>query len=49
MINRVAVRADMPFNGARLTSAEVQVLRAWIANLKRPAPEARARTSRSWT
>jgi mono/diheme cytochrome c family protein len=38
LYNRVAVRADMPYNGARLASAEVQVLRAWIANLNRPAP-----------
>jgi mono/diheme cytochrome c family protein len=39
LYNRVAVRADMPYNGARLSSAEVQTLRAWIANLQRPAPE----------
>jgi hypothetical protein len=41
LYNRVAVRADMPFNGARLSGAEVQVMRAWIANLPRaavPAP-----------
>jgi mono/diheme cytochrome c family protein len=37
LYNRVAVRADMPFNGARLSGAEVQIMRAWIANLPRPA------------
>ncbi len=42
---RVAVRADMPYNGARLSSPEVQVLRAWIANLPRPAVT-QPRTSR---
>jgi mono/diheme cytochrome c family protein len=40
LYNRVAVRADMPFNGARLTGGEVQVMRAWIANLPRPAAPA---------
>ena len=42
LINRVAVRADMPLNGARLSSAEVQVLRAWIANLARPLDRPRS-------
>ena len=36
LYQRVAVRADMPYNGDRLSSAEVQTLRAWIANLARP-------------
>jgi hypothetical protein len=44
LYNRVAVRADMPYNGTRLTSPEVQVLRAWIANLPRPVTE-RPRTN----
>ena len=39
LYNRVAVRADMPYNGTRLSSAEVQVLRSWIANLQRPLPQ----------
>ena len=41
MWNRVAVRADMPFNGARLTGPEIQVLRAWMGNLNRPAQKPR--------
>ena len=40
--NRVAVRADMPYNGARLEPAEIQVLRAWMANLNRPAQRPRS-------
>ncbi len=36
MIQRVAVRADMPPEGARLTAAEVEALRGWIAGLVRP-------------
>ena len=36
LMNRVAVRADMPFNGSRLASTEVQILRSWIGNLNRP-------------
>jgi serine/threonine-protein kinase len=39
---RVAVKADMPFNGARLSSTELQVLRAWIANINRPFVRARS-------
>jgi hypothetical protein len=42
LMNRVAVRADMPFNGARLASEEVQVLRSWIANLNRPTQKPRS-------
>jgi len=34
--NRVAVRADMPFNGQRLSGPELLTLRAWIQNLPRP-------------
>jgi mono/diheme cytochrome c family protein len=45
LIDRVAVRADMPYNGARLSGAEVQALRAWIANLSR-APATQPRTDR---
>ena len=41
MWNRVAVRADMPFNGLRLTGPEIQVLRAWMGNLNRPAQKPR--------
>lgn len=39
--NRVAVRADMPFNGARLDGTEISVLRAWMANLNRPVQKPR--------
>jgi hypothetical protein len=42
LIQRVAVRADMPLNGARLSGPEVQVLRAWIANLQRPVQRPRS-------
>jgi hypothetical protein len=42
LMNRVAVRADMPFNGARLSSDEVQVLRSWIGNLNRPNQKPRS-------
>jgi hypothetical protein len=41
MWNRVAVRADMPFNGLRLTGPEIQVIRAWMGNLNRPAQKPR--------
>jgi hypothetical protein len=41
MWNRVAVRADMPFNGQRLTGPEIQVLRAWMGNLNRPVQKPR--------
>jgi hypothetical protein len=37
MIDRVAVAANMPPKGARLTSDEVMLLRNWITNLKRTA------------
>lgn len=37
MIDRVAVAGDMPPKGARLTSEEVQLLRAWISSMKRSA------------
>jgi hypothetical protein len=40
--NRVAVKADMPFNGARLSSTELQVLRGWISNIARPFTRARS-------
>jgi mono/diheme cytochrome c family protein len=40
--NRVAVRADMPFNGSRLDGAEIAVLRAWMANLNRPTQKPRS-------
>jgi mono/diheme cytochrome c family protein len=40
--NRVAVRADMPYNGQRLSGPEVQVLRAWMANLNRPTQKPRS-------
>lgn len=33
---RVAVRADMPFNGTRLDSTELGLIRSWISNLPRP-------------
>jgi serine/threonine-protein kinase len=42
MWNRIAVRADMPFNGARLSPAELTVLRAWISNIGRPLSRARS-------
>ena len=42
MFDRVARRADMPFNGLRLTGPEVQVLRAWMANLNRPTQKPRS-------
>jgi mono/diheme cytochrome c family protein len=41
MWNRVAVRADMPYNGQRLTGPEIQVIRAWMGNLNRPAQKPR--------
>jgi mono/diheme cytochrome c family protein len=34
--NRVAVRADMPFNGARLSGTEIATIRDWITNMGRP-------------
>ncbi len=34
---RLAVRNDMPFNGARLTPEEKGLLQQWILELKRPA------------
>jgi mono/diheme cytochrome c family protein len=40
--NRVAIRADMPFNGTRLSPADLEVLRAWIANIGRPFTRARS-------
>jgi len=40
--NRVAVRADMPFNGTRLSGPEVATLRSWITNLNRPLLRARS-------
>jgi mono/diheme cytochrome c family protein len=40
--NRVAVRADMPFNGTRLSGDEVATLRQWITNLARPLVRARS-------
>jgi mono/diheme cytochrome c family protein len=33
---RVAVRADMPFNGTRLDPTELGLIRSWISNLPRP-------------
>jgi mono/diheme cytochrome c family protein len=42
MWNRVAVRADMPYNGQRLTAPELQVLRSWIGNLNRPTQKPRS-------
>ncbi len=41
IINRVAIRSDMPYNGQRLPGGDVQVLRAWIANLNRPTQKPR--------
>jgi cytochrome c553 len=32
---RVAIKGDMPFGGLRLTSSELQILKAWISNLPR--------------
>ena len=37
MIDRVAVAANMPPKGARLTADEVSLLKNWITNLKRTA------------
>jgi mono/diheme cytochrome c family protein len=36
MIDRVAVVGDMPPKGARLTAAEVDTLKRWIQDLRRP-------------
>jgi hypothetical protein len=36
LIDRVVVRGDMPPRGERLSAAEVEKLRSWITNLKRP-------------
>jgi hypothetical protein len=36
MIDRIQVRGDMPPRGDRVPAAEVDVLRDWITNLKRP-------------
>ncbi len=51
LCNRVAVRADMPYNGAAPDLARrCRSLRAWIANLQPAGPETpRTTASRSWT
>lgn len=42
MIDRVVVRGDMPPKGERLSAADTDKLRAWITELKRPAPVPRS-------
>ncbi|HEY0710706.1 MAG TPA: hypothetical protein VGG33_28135 [Polyangia bacterium] len=37
LIDRISVAGDMPPTGDRVPSTDVQVLRAWITNMKRPA------------
>jgi hypothetical protein len=34
--DRIAIRADMPFNGDRLTSEEVLAIKTWITTMTRP-------------
>jgi hypothetical protein len=41
LLERVQVRADMPPRGARLSAAELDLLRDWITGLARPAPPLR--------
>ncbi|HEY0715776.1 MAG TPA: hypothetical protein VGF45_24040, partial [Polyangia bacterium] len=38
LIDRISVSGDMPPTGDRVPSPDVQVLRNWITNMKRPAP-----------
>ena len=48
MIDRVVVRGDMPPKGDRVPAADVDKLRAWITDLKRPLGTPAA-TRTSWT
>src|SRR5579872_5309599 len=41
MIDRVVVRGDMPPRGDRVPTADVETLRSWITNLRRPILEQR--------